>query len=56
MTQERLRQLAERCRELERKAVVPEIKTQLRLWAVEFEAETLPRINPPTREASAALN
>jgi hypothetical protein len=38
MTPERLRQLAEQCRELSNKAIVPEVKAQLALWAVEFDA------------------
>lgn len=39
MTPERLRQLAQQCRELTEKAVVPEVKAQLALWALEFEAD-----------------
>jgi hypothetical protein len=37
MTPQRLRQLAERCRELKVKALVPEIKEQLETWVVEFD-------------------
>jgi hypothetical protein len=39
MTPKRLRELAEQCRELSAKAVVPEVKTQLALWAVEFDTD-----------------
>ena len=34
-----LRALAQRCRELLRVASVPEVKTQLRDWIEDFEAE-----------------
>jgi hypothetical protein len=39
MTPERLRRLAERCRELTALSQVPEVKEQLAAWAAEFEAE-----------------
>jgi hypothetical protein len=39
MSPERLRRLAAVCRDLHGKAVVPEVKEQLGIWAVEFEAE-----------------
>jgi hypothetical protein len=35
---ETLHRLAERCRHLLTKAVVPEVREQLRVWAVEFDA------------------
>jgi len=38
MTPELLRQWAQRCRDLHAKAIAPEVKEQLGVWAVEFEA------------------
>jgi hypothetical protein len=40
MEMRRLREIADRCRELSRIAVRDEVRQQLRLWAEEFEAET----------------
>jgi hypothetical protein len=37
LTPELLRRLAERCRELQKKAIDPEVTEQLAIWAVEFE-------------------
>lgn len=39
MTPERMRQLAQQCRELAAKAVLPELKAQLAQWALEFDKD-----------------
>lgn len=39
MTPERLRRLADVCRELATRSVVPEVKAQLAEWALEFDAD-----------------
>jgi hypothetical protein len=39
MDAERLKELAERCRELQRVAMHPEVQQQLREWEQDFEAE-----------------
>lgn len=39
MDAERLKALAERCRELQRVAMQPEVRQQLREWEQDFEAE-----------------
>jgi hypothetical protein len=38
MSPEELRQFAERCRQLRTVAIVPEVREQLEMWAIEFDA------------------
>jgi hypothetical protein len=52
MTPEKLRQLAQRCRELATKSVVPEVQAQLAQWALEFEAEADPASSLLTEETA----
>jgi hypothetical protein len=39
MTRERLQELSRRCRELQKRALVLEIKEQLEIWEIEFAME-----------------